>query len=169
MSERDATTDPIDLETRLTKDHHLSLKLWLRMLSTTVMIENEIRNRLRAEFDITLPRFDLMAQLERHPDGLRMGELSKRMMVTGGNITGITDQLEQEGLVMRVTDKQDRRAYSVKLTTAGRKAFKTMASVHEAWVAELFSGVDAEQKSQMISLLSSVKSDLNAASKEDTV
>jgi DNA-binding MarR family transcriptional regulator len=169
MNERDATTDPIDLETRLTKDHHLSLKLWLRMLSTTVMIENEIRNRLRAEFDITLPRFDLMAQLERHPDGLRMGELSKRMMVTGGNITGITDQLEQEGLVMRVTDKQDRRAYSVKLTTAGRKAFKTMASVHEAWVAELFSGVDAEQKSQMISLLSSVKSDLNAASKEDTV
>jgi DNA-binding MarR family transcriptional regulator len=168
MSERDATTyptDPIDLETRLTKDHHLSLKLWLRMLSTTVMIENEIRNRLRSEFDTTLPRFDLMAQLERHPDGLRMGELSKRMMVTGGNITGITDQLEQEGLVMRVTDKQDRRAYSVKLTTAGRKAFKTMASVHEAWVAELFSGVDAEQKSQMISLLSSVKSDLSAGDK----
>jgi DNA-binding MarR family transcriptional regulator len=165
MSERDATTDPIDLETRLTKDHHLSLKLWLRMLSTTVMIENEIRNRLRAEFDITLPRFDLMAQLERHPDGLRMGELSKRMMVTGGNITGITDQLEQEGLVMRVTDKHDRRAYSVKLTPAGRKAFKTMASVHEAWVAELFSGLDAEQKSQMISLLSSVKSDLSAGDK----
>lgn len=169
MSERDATTyptDPIDLETRLTKDHHLSLKLWLRMLSTTVMIENEIRNRLRAEFDITLPRFDLMAQLERHPDGLRMGELSKRMMVTGGNITGITDQLEQEGLVMRVTDKQDRRAYSVKLTPAGRKAFKTMASVHEAWVAELFSGVDAEQKTQMIGLLSSVKSDLSAGDKQ---
>ncbi|MFZ6819926.1 MarR family winged helix-turn-helix transcriptional regulator [Undibacterium sp. Ji22W] len=170
MSERDATTyptDPIDLETRLTKDHHLSLKLWLRMLSTTVMIENEIRNRLRAEFDITLPRFDLMAQLERHPDGLRMGELSKRMMVTGGNITGITDQLEQEGLVMRVIDKQDRRAYSVKLTPAGRKAFKAMASVHEAWVAELFSGVDAEQKSQMISLLSSVKSELSSGEKQN--
>ena len=159
----------VDLETRLTQDHHQSLKLWLRMLSTTVLIENEIRNRLRAEFGITLPRFDLMAQLERHPDGLRMGELSKRMMVTGGNITGITDQLEQEGLVMRVTDKQDRRAYSVKLTTAGRKAFKNMASVHEAWVAELLAGLDAEQKNQMISLLSSVKSDLSAGSKEDTV
>ncbi|MBR7800045.1 MarR family winged helix-turn-helix transcriptional regulator [Undibacterium fentianense] len=161
MRQHEIANDTIDLETRLTQDHHQSLKLWLRMLSTTVMIENEIRNRLRAEFDITLPRFDLMAQLERHPDGLRMGELSKRMMVTGGNITGITDQLEQEGLVMRVTDKQDRRAYSVKLTPAGRKAFKTMASVHEAWVAELFSGLDAEQKSQMIGLLSSVKSDLS--------
>lgn len=164
MRQHEIENDTIDLETRLTQDHHQSLKLWLRMLSTTVMIENEIRNRLRAEFDITLPRFDLMAQLERHPDGLRMGELSKRMMVTGGNITGITDQLEQEGLVMRVTDKQDRRAYSVKLTTAGRKAFKTMASVHEAWVAELLAGLDAEQKNQMISLLSSVKSDLSAGS-----
>lgn len=163
MRQHEIENDTIDLETRLTQDHHQSLKLWLRMLSTTVMIENEIRNRLRAEFDITLPRFDLMAQLERHPDGLRMGELSKRMMVTGGNITGITDQLEQEGLVMRVTDKQDRRAYSVKLTPAGRKAFKTMAGVHEAWVAELFAGLDAEQKSQMISLLSSVKSDLSAS------
>ncbi|MFC0351380.1 MarR family winged helix-turn-helix transcriptional regulator [Undibacterium danionis] len=163
MRQYEIANDTIDLETRLTQDHHQSLKLWLRMLSTTVMIENEIRNRLRAEFDITLPRFDLMAQLERHPDGLRMGELSKRMMVTGGNITGITDQLEQEGLVMRVTDKQDRRAYSVKLTPAGCKAFKTMASVHEAWVAELFSGLDAEQKSQMIGLLSSVKSDLSAS------
>jgi len=163
MRQHEIANDTIDLETRLTQDHHQSLKLWLRMLSTTVMIENEIRNRLRAEFDITLPRFDLMAQLERHPDGLRMGELSKRMMVTGGNITGITDQLEQEGLVMRVTDKQDRRAYSVKFTPAGRKAFKTMASVHESWVAELFSGLDGEQKSQMIGLLSSVKSDLSAS------
>ncbi|MFA9274431.1 MAG: MarR family winged helix-turn-helix transcriptional regulator [Candidatus Aquirickettsiella gammari] len=167
MTTQNGGVDLVDLETRLTQDHHQSLKLWLRMLSTTVMIENEIRNRLRAEFDTTLPRFDLMAQLERHPDGLRMGELSKRMMVTGGNITGITDQLEQEGLVMRVTDKQDRRAYSVKLTPAGRKAFKTMASVHEAWVAELFSGLDAEQKTQMISLLSSVKSDLSASSKSN--
>lgn len=157
-------SESMDLETRLTQDHHQSLKLWLRMLSTTVMIENEIRNRLRNEFDTTLPRFDLMAQLERHPDGLRMGELSKRMMVTGGNITGITDQLEQENLVVRVTDSKDRRAYSVKLTAAGRKAFKTMASVHEAWVAELLAGLDGEQKSQMIAMLSTMKSHVNTFS-----
>ena len=96
----------LDLASRLTQDHHQSLKLWLRMLSCTVRIENEIRSRLRTTFDITLPRFDLMAQLERYPDGLRMGELSKRMMVTGGNITGITDQLEQEALVVRVPDPE---------------------------------------------------------------
>ena len=150
-----------DLETRLTQDHHQSLKLWLRMLSCTVRIENEIRSRLRNEFGITLPRFDLMAQLERHPEGLRMGELSKRMMVTGGNLTGITDQLEQEKLVARVPDPKDRRAYSVKLTAAGRRAFERMASVHEGWIAELLSGVSAQDKSKLIQLLSQMKQHLN--------
>ena len=156
-------TPAYDLETRSRDDHHQSLKLWLRMLSCTVMLETEIRSRLRAQFDITLPRFDLMAQLERHPDGLRMGELSKRMMVTGGNITGITDQLEQEKLVLRVAVENDRRAYAVKLTAAGRRAFKRMAIVHEAWIAELFSGLQQEQKNTMFELLSQVKSHLSTS------
>ncbi|MGK5020537.1 MarR family winged helix-turn-helix transcriptional regulator [Janthinobacterium lividum] len=151
----------LDLASRLTQDHHQSLKLWLRMLSCTVKIENEVRTRLRASFGITLPRFDLMAQLERFPEGLRMGELSKRMMVTGGNITGITDQLEQEKLVLRVVDPQDRRAYSVKLTPAGRRAFDDMARVHEGWIAELLQGVTPDDKSQLIDLLSHMKQQLN--------
>ena len=150
-----------DMETRLTQDDHQALRLWLRMLSCTVMIEGEIRSRLRSEFGITLPRFDLMAQLERHPEGLRMGELSKRMMVTGGNITGITDQLEQEKLVTRVADLKDRRAYSVKLTPTGRRAFKRMAAVHEAWIADMFSGLQTEQKSKLFELLSQVKTHLH--------
>jgi DNA-binding MarR family transcriptional regulator len=166
VSESATTAEP-DLETRLTQDHHLSLRLWLRMLSCTVLIEDQIRSRLRAEFDITLPRFDLMAQLERHPEGLRMGELSKRMMVTGGNITGITDQLEQEKLVLRVIDIKDRRSYSVKLTAAGRRAFKRMAVVHEAWIAELFSGLHSEQKTDLIELLSQVKNHLNLPKPND--
>jgi len=152
-----------DLETRLTGDHHDSLRLWLRMLSCTVMVEAEIRSRLRNEFGITLPRFDLMAQLERYPDGLRMGELSKRMMVTGGNITGITDQLEQENLVVRVLDPKDRRAYSVKLTASGREAFQRMAAVHERWIAELFSGMPGKQKTHLSELLSQVKNHLNVS------
>ncbi|HEY0490720.1 MAG TPA: MarR family transcriptional regulator [Telluria sp.] len=147
----------LDVETRLTEDHHQSLRLWLRMLSCTTMIEAEIRTRLRAEFDITLPRFDLMAQLDRHPDGLRMGELSKRLMVTGGNVTGITDQLEQEGLVVRAAVPDDRRAYSVKLTPSGRRAFTRMASVHEGWVSELMEGLGAQEKSTLIALLSKMK------------
>ena len=154
---------PLDLATRLTQDHHQSLKLWLRMLSCTMRIENEIRSRLRATFDITLPRFDLMAQLERHPDGLRMGELSKRMMVTGGNITGITDQLEREKLVQRVTDPHDRRASSVQLTAAGRAAFNAMAAVHEGWIEELLQDIPSEDKAQLIVLLARMKDKLNDA------
>jgi DNA-binding MarR family transcriptional regulator len=157
-----ATGVPVlDLASRLTQDHHQSLKLWLRMLSCTVRIENEIRSRLRTTFGITLPRFDLMAQLERHPEGLRMGELSKRMMVTGGNITGITDQLEQELLVARVPDPKDRRAYSVMLTPAGRQAFAEMAVVHEGWIAELLKDVSSEDKGTLIELLSEMKQRLN--------
>lgn len=150
----------LDLASRLTQDHHQSLKLWLRMLSCTVRIENEIRSRLRTTFDITLPRFDLMAQLERHPDGLRMGELSKRMMVTGGNITGITDQLEQEALVVRVPDPKDRRAYSVKLTQEGHIAFARMAVVHEEWIADLLKDISPDDKGQLIALLSQMKQHL---------
>ncbi len=152
----------LDLASRLTQDHHQSLKLWLRMLSCTVRIENEIRSRMRTTFGITLPRFDLMAQLERHPDGLRMGELSRRMMVTGGNITGITDQLEQEQLVLRVPDPKDRRVYTVKLTEAGRAAFQDMAAVHEGWIAELLQDISADDKSTLIELLSHMKHRLNA-------
>lgn len=150
-----------DLESRLDTDHHQSLRLWLRMLSCTVLVEDRIRSRLRSEFGITLPRFDLMAQLERHPDGLRMGELSKRMMVTGGNITGITDQLEQEKLVVRVPDPNDRRAYSVKLTPAGRRAFRRMAAVHESWIEEMLGGLSAGEKGALIDLLSKIKHHLN--------
>jgi DNA-binding MarR family transcriptional regulator len=163
VNENEANEGALDLASRLTQDHHQSLKLWLRMLSCTVRIENEIRSRLRTTFGITLPRFDLMAQLERHPEGLRMGELSKRMMVTGGNITGITDQLEQENLVQRVPDPKDRRAYAVKLTPAGRRAFDEMAMVHEGWVADLLKDISGPDKAQLIALLSQMKTHLNGA------
>ena len=160
----DETSDEApDLASRLTRDHHQSLKLWLRMLSCTVRIENEIRGRLRESFGITLPRFDLMAQLERYPDGLRMGELSRRMMVTGGNVTGITDLLEKEGLVVRVPDQSDRRAYAVKLTEAGRSAFAAMAVVHERWIEELLHDIPSADKATLIALLSKLKQGLDAA------
>ncbi len=163
MAEQDKHGEALDLASRLTIEHHQSLKLWLRMLSCTVRIENEIRSRLRESFGITLPRFDLMAQLERHPDGLRMGELSRRMMVTGGNVTGITDLLEREKLVRRVPDPKDRRAYSVTLTDAGRAAFAEMAAVHERWIEELLRDIPADQKTALIELLSHMKRHLDTA------
>ncbi|MGA0612879.1 MarR family winged helix-turn-helix transcriptional regulator [Caldimonas sp. KR1-144] len=149
-----------DLESRVQDEHHQALKLWLRWLSCTTRIEDAIRKRLASEFGTTLPRFDLMAQLERHPEGLTMRELSKRLMVTGGNVTGITDQLEAEGLVVRAPHPTDRRAFSVRLTPAGRKFFKRMATTHEAWVVELFAGWTPQQKAAMHEQLAVLKQHL---------
>ncbi|HUQ26943.1 MAG TPA: MarR family transcriptional regulator [Usitatibacter sp.] len=155
----------IDLETRVSDEHHESLKLWLRLLACTNLIETEVRSRLRAEFDTTLPRFDLMAQLERHSGGLKMNELSQRLMVTGGNVTGITDQLESERLVVRESDPADRRAYTVKLTPAGRRLFARMAAAHEQWVVGLFAGLAASEKDQVYRLLAKLKISLEKEKK----
>ncbi len=151
---------PGDLESRIVDDHHQALKLWLRLLACTTRVENVVRNRLRREFATTLPRFDLLAQLEREPGGLTMGELSQRLMVTGGNVTGITDQLEAEGLVRREAHPSDRRAFSVQLTPAGRRQFRRMASVHEQWVIELFAGWNAGEKDRVYTLLAGLKQHL---------
>jgi DNA-binding MarR family transcriptional regulator len=163
-----APTEPTgaDLESRVLGEHqgehHQALKLWLRWLSCTTRIEDAIRRRLASEFGTTLPRFDLMAQLERHPEGLTMRELSKRLMVTGGNVTGITDQLEREGHVVRAPHPSDRRAFSVQLTPAGRRQFRRMAATHERWVVELFAGWSAAQKDEVQGLLATLKRHLAA-------
>ena len=149
-----------DHEFRAHADQHASLRLWLRLLSCTTRVEDKIRQKLRESFDITLPRFDLMAQLERHPDGLSMGELSRRMMVTGGNITTIVDQLEKEKLVLREVGANDRRSFTVKLTQAGKDAFTDMAIAHEAWVADMFEGLSVDQQSQLYTLLGAMKKNL---------
>jgi len=149
---------PSDTETRATSEHTQALRLWLRMLACTNLIEGQIRTRLRSHFGITLPRFDLMSQLERSPEGLKMGELSKRMMVTGGNVTGITDQLVSEGLVVREDNPKDRRAYIVKLTADGRRMFKRMAESHEKWIVELLGGMSDKERQQFYLLLASLKS-----------
>ena len=147
----------MDLEARAHAEHPEELRLWLRLLTCTQLVERELRTRLRDEFETTLPRFDLMAQLERVPSGLRMSELSRRMMVTGGNVTGITDQLEAEGLVERVPVEGDRRAFSVRLTPAGRKQFKAMAKRHERWIVDAFAGLSSTEIQALHQLLGKVK------------
>jgi DNA-binding MarR family transcriptional regulator len=146
-----------DHETRITQDHHDSLRIWLRLLACTHLIENRVRQNLWAQFATTLPRFDLMAQLERAPQGLKMNELSRRMMVTGGNVTGITDLLEKDGLVVRDADPDDRRAYRVKLTREGLRSFRRMAAEHERWIVDLFEGLSAREKRSLGELLAQLK------------
>ena len=153
---------PVDAETRAHDDHHVSLRLWLRLLSCTTQIENRIRQNLQSKFNTTLPRFDLMAQLERAPLGLKMSELSQRMMVTGGNITGITDGLEKERLVVREVDPADRRVYRVKLTAEGQRQFQRMAAEHEQWVIGMFGALGPLQKKQLAALLGELKIQLRA-------
>ena len=150
-------SSPADLELRAHDDHHASLRLWLRLLSCTTRIEQTIRQRLREQFGITLPRFDLMAQLEREPQGLTMGELSRRMMVTGGNVTAIVDQLEGEQLVLRESQAGDRRSFTVRLTPAGIRAFAQMARAHEDWIIELFGSLSERQQQQLHRLLGALK------------
>ena len=152
-----AATETQDQELRAHEDHHASLRLWLRLLSCTTLIEETIRQKLREKFDITLSRFDLMAQLERHREGLTMGELSRRMMVTGGNITPVTDQLVKEGWVERMELPHDRRAWLVRLTPAGRSLFKKMAKRHEAWIVAAFSSLSQRDVHQLHELLGQVK------------
>jgi DNA-binding MarR family transcriptional regulator len=152
----------IGLEARMSSDDHHSLRLWLRLLACSTDIETEIRKRLRAQFGMTLARFDYLAQLHRHPDGLRMSALSRFLMVTGGNVTGLTDELEKDGLVQRDAEPGDRRSYRVALTAKGRKAFEKIASEHEQWVVELFGGIAEVERQQLYTLLGSLRVRLSA-------
>jgi len=136
-------------EARAASDDHAALKLWLRMLASTTQIEAEIRKRLRERFGISLARFDYLAQLFRWQDGMKMRELSRCLMVTGGNVTGLTDDLEKEGLVVRESSPADRRAWIVRLTPKGRRQFEAMAHEHEGWILELFAGLDAKTIRQL--------------------
>jgi DNA-binding MarR family transcriptional regulator len=145
--------DGIGREARALSSDHGDVKLWLRLLACSTQIEQVIRSRLRQRFATTLPRFDYLAQLERHPDGLRMNTLSRYLMVTGGNVTGLTDQLVAEGHVDRAPDPQDRRSSIVKLTPAGRRQFLRMAEEHERWLIELLDGFDPAHKDVLYELL----------------
>jgi DNA-binding MarR family transcriptional regulator len=147
----------MDIEARAHSEHPEALRLWLRLLTCTQLVEKQVRTHLREGFDTTLPRFDLMAQLERSPEGLKMNELSRRMMVTGGNVTGITDQLVAEGLVERMEVEGDRRAYRVRLTAKGRSQFHAMAQRHEQWIVDAFAALGVRDIATLHRLLGKVK------------
>jgi DNA-binding MarR family transcriptional regulator len=144
-------------EARAGKGDHAVLKLWLRMLASTTQIEAEIRKRLREHFDISLARFDYMAQLFRYREGLKMRVLSRYLMVTGGNVTGLTDELEREGVVQRSPSPEDRRAWIVSLTPKGRRSFEAMAKAHEEWLLELFAGLEEKAVQQLYAHLGALR------------
>ncbi|QPC85740.1 MarR family transcriptional regulator [Mesorhizobium sp. NBSH29] len=129
------------------------LRLWIRLLRVSRVVESELRERLKRDFNSTLPRFDVMAALYRAPDGMLMSDLSRFLLVSNGNVTGIIDRLVTDGFVVRAQREGDRRTSIVRLTAQGEAEFGRMAAVHEAWIGELLGDVgetDAHRLSGML-------------------
>jgi DNA-binding MarR family transcriptional regulator len=166
MTPDDLAPPAIDAESALAgapPGHKDELRLWLRLLTCTTLMEGEIRARLRRDFDSTLPRFDLMAALDRAGAGMTLGEISRRMMVSNGNVTGLAARLEAEGLVERRARPGDRRAQLLRLTAKGRREFARQSAAHEAWIAELLSGLALAERAQLMRLLGRAKASVRGA------
>lgn len=146
-----------DPETRLAGDDHEALRLWLRLFTCTTMVERVVDSALKREFASSLARFDLLAQLYRSPEGLRMGELSERILTTGGNVTWLVAALEREGLVKRRTAPDDGRATLVRLSALGRRRFSTMARAHEKLIRDLFDGLSVTERRALHAALGTLK------------
>ena len=162
----DEQTIPLDAETKVAErpqDHRDELRLWLRLFTCKEVIEGEVRRRLRENFSTTLPRFDLMAQLDRAAKGMTLGELSQRMMVSNGNVTGLVDRLVEQGLIDRRPAPNDRRAQIVSLTTEGRRFFRAMARANGEWIGDLFADLSANEIEMLMRLLAKAKTSARKA------
>jgi DNA-binding MarR family transcriptional regulator len=156
----------LDSETKaveLPGDHGSELRLWLRLLTCTTLIEGEVRSRLRERFDVTLPRFDLMAQLDKVPEGMTLSDVSKRMMVSNGNVTGLVERLVESGHLDRRTSASDRRVQMIRLTKAGRTEFRKMAAEHENWIADIFADLSPKDVRELMRLLAKTKASAQKA------
>ena len=140
-----------------------SLRTWLRLLSCETVIEQHLRTLLRQNFSITLPQFDVLSELERAGDPLTMSQLSKELMVSNGNVTGVIDRLEKTGFAKRVRAEHDRRVQYIELTSKGRKEFNKMASRHEKWVADLLSDLTMNEMDQLQNLLLKARQSVSAS------
>lgn len=148
-------------------DGRLALRTWLRLLGCANLIEGRLQTMLRERFETTLPRFDLLAQLDsaaaESVQGVTMSELSRRLMVTNGNVTGLVERLAREKLVSRVISPSDRRTQMVRLTPAGKAALDTMTPDHSAWIQTMFTALTPEERTQLYTLLGKLKSSAQQA------
>lgn len=137
---------------------HEALRLWLRLLGCTTLIEKELRQRFKHEFDTTLPRFDVLAALYRHPEGLRMSDLSRWLMVSNGNATCVVNRLVEDKLVTRNRTVDDKRTILVALSDLGRSVFEQQSEAHEQWLMELFGDMSTAELNRLQGLLDKAKS-----------
>jgi len=156
----------IDAETKIAdapEDHHDQLRLWLRLFSVARLMENDVRRRLLEEYSLTFPRFDILSQIYRMPNGLKLGELSQRLMVSPGNITAVIKRLEEDGLIVRTNNPSDRRESIVQMTPLGRRKFAEIAGANEAWIRNLCAGLSANEVKSLLTLLGKMKTSVRQA------
>lgn len=146
-----------DYESGVNSDDRVEVRIWLRLITCTNLIASRVRQDLHQSFETTLPRFDVLAQLDRAGEALSMGELSRRLMVTNGNITGLIDRLVRDGLVERQPAPNDRRMQLVRLTDAGRDFFDRVAAEHRRWVGDMMSRLSREEMAHLYELLARLK------------
>jgi DNA-binding MarR family transcriptional regulator len=161
--------DRPDFETSLGSKDRMELRVWLRLLTCTNLLGAEVRQRLKQTADTTLPRFDILAQLERAGGPMSMGDLSRHLMVSNGNVTGLVDRLAREGLVERTPSPSDRRVQMVSLTKDGAAFFATIAGEHRRWIGEMMAGLSDEEMTTLYDLLARLKDSILAAEGDDNL
>lgn len=144
-----------------------SVRLWLRLLSCTMVVEKNVRRGFADKFDSTLPRFDVLAALERHPEGMTMGALSSSLLVSNGNVTGLVQKLVSDGYAALEPSPADRRASVASLTPAGRAHFEALAEAHHGWIDAMLSGLSRDQRELLFDLLGALKVSLANANPQD--
>ena len=135
----------------------MDVRLWLRLLSCSTVIEKRLRRRFADRFDTTLPRFDVLAALDRHREGMTMGELSRALLVSNGNVTALVRQLQSQDHVTIETAPGDRRSQIVTLTRAGIAHFAELAAAHHHWIGAMLAGIDGDQQKALFALLGVMK------------
>jgi DNA-binding MarR family transcriptional regulator len=157
-----ADPPPADREAGVADDGKLQLRVWLRLLTCANLIQTSIRARLRTEFDTTLPRFDVLAQLDAVGRPLTMGELSSRLMVTSGNVTALVDGMERDLLLARLAHPEDRRSTLIAMTPAGRSLFDLMSPAHQRWIDAAMAGMSRAEMTLLLELLGELKASARA-------
>jgi DNA-binding MarR family transcriptional regulator len=133
-----------------------SVRVWLRLLSCTMAIEKDVQRRFAGR-GATLARFDVLAALDRRPQGMNMGALSRALLVSNGNVTQLVQKLARDGLVRIAPSPADRRASIVRMTAKGRAEFGGLAAAHHDWIDALVAGMDAGARENLYQALGELK------------
>jgi DNA-binding MarR family transcriptional regulator len=146
-----------DYESGVGASDRMELRVWLRLITCFNLLDGAVRQRLHHSHATTLPRFDVLAQLYRASAPMTMGDLSRRLMVTNANITGLINRLTREGLVNRKPSREDRRRQMVELTPEGRRQFEAMAEDHRVWITDMTDGLERAEMNELFRLLGRLK------------